>query len=182
MTAAPKFFTAEELWWMPTDQPWELWDGELRVVPGAGGEASNIAGIIGAMLLLFVRPRGLGLVTGADGTYILARDPDTVLISDAAFVRWDRLPDHVAPKGYCPVAPDLAVEVRSPSDRPKDIAAKLEHYRRARVPLVWWVDPARRTVAVYRDGQSIAELGEGDALDGGDVLPGLRLPVAEIFA
>ena len=182
MTAAPRFFTAEDLWQMPTDQPWELWDGELRVVPGAGGEASSIAGTIGTLVLLFVRPRGLGLVTAADGTYILARDPDTVLVPDAAFVRWDRLPNRTAPKGYSPVAPDLAVEVRSPLDRPKDIVAKLEHYRRARMPLVWWVDPACRTVAVYRDGQFIAALGEGDELDGGDVLPGLRFPVAEIFA
>ena len=78
--------------------------------------------------------------------------------------------------------PDLAVEVISPSDEPGDIARKKDLYRRAGVPLVWWVDPKRRMVAVYRDGELLAELGEGDELDGGDVLPGFRLPVAEIFA
>lgn len=182
MTATTQLYTAEDLWQMPTDQPWELWEGELKKVPGAGAEASSIAGTIFALLFPHVRTANLGMLTTADGTYILARDPDTVLVPDVAFVRWERLPGRTRPRGYAPVPPDLAIEVRSPSDRPKDIADKLEHYRRAGVPLVWWVDPARRTVAVYRDGQLAAELGEGDELDGGDVLPGLRLPVAEIFA
>ena len=183
MTAATtKLYTAEDLWRMPTDEPWELWEGELREVPGAGIEASNIAGVIFALLLPTVRAGNLGVLTTPDGTYILARDPDTVLVPDVAFVRWDRLPGGVRPKGFSPVPPDLAVEVRSPSDEPGEIAKKLEHYRRARVPLVWWVDPARRTVAVYHDGRLVAELGEGDEIDGGEVLPGLRFAVAEIFA
>ena len=78
--------------------------------------------------------------------------------------------------------PDLAVEMISPTDEPAEIAKKQELYRRAAVPLVWWVYPDRRTVGVYQHGQLVAELGEGDDLDGGDVLPGFRLPVAEIFA
>ena len=182
MTATTTRYTADDLWHMPGEEPWELWEGELRQVPGAGGRASGIAGDIFALIRPFVRASQLGMLTTADGTYILARDPDTVLVPDVAFVRWERLPERVRPEGYVPVAPDFVVEVRSPSDRPGEIAKKLELYRRAGVPLVWWVDPARRTVAVYRDGQLAAELGEGDELDGGDVLPGLRLAVAEIFA
>ncbi len=93
-----------------------------------------------------------------------------------------RLPADRSRQKYVPIRPDLAVEVISPSDGPGDIAAKMEHYRRAGVPLVWWVQPKTRTVTVYRDGQKAGELGEGDELDGGDVLPGFRLAVAEIFA
>ena len=78
--------------------------------------------------------------------------------------------------------PDLAIEVVSPSDTARDVAAKMERYRRANVPLVWWVYPDRRAVAVYQNGQLVTELGEGDELDGGNVLPGFRLPIAEIFA
>ena len=182
MTATTRLLTAEDLWDMESDEPWELWEGELREVPGAGGEASSLAHWIGVSISLFVRPRRLGMVTGADGTYILARDPDTVLVPDVAFVRWEHLPGGVRPQCYIPVPPDLVVEVRSPWDKPGDIAKKLALYGRAGVPLVWWVHPARRIVAVYRDGQLKAELGEGDELDGGDVLPGFRLPVAEIFA
>ena len=182
MATTTTLLTAEDLWRMPTDEPWELWEGELRKVPGAGGEASELAGEIFALVRPFVRAGKLGMLTTADGTYILSRAPETVVVPDVAFVRWDRLPGRTRPDRYIPVAPDLAVEVISPSDGPGDIAKKMARYARAGVPLVWWVHPKRRTVTVYRDGQRIAELGEGDELDGGDVLPGFRLPVAEIFA
>jgi Uma2 family endonuclease len=184
MAETTKLLTAEDLMRMPTDQPWELWDGVSQQIPGAGGLASWIAGTVGVAVRSFVSPRKLGLVTGADGTYTLARNPDTVVIPDCAFVRRDRLPGGVVPKGHAPVPPDLAIEVRSPWTEPStiDIGRKQEFYRRAGVPLVWWVHPKRRTVAVYRDGELAAELGEGDDLDGGNVLPGFRLPVAEIVA
>jgi Uma2 family endonuclease len=151
-------------------------------VPGAGGTASSLAQCIGVLISLFVRPRRLGMVTGADVAYVVLRDPDTVLIPDVGFVRWDRWPGRARPKKYIPVPPDLAGEVRSPSDKPGEIAKKLALYRRAGVPLVWWVGPARRTVAVDRDGQPAGVFGEDDELDGGDVLPGFRLSVADIFA
>ena len=78
--------------------------------------------------------------------------------------------------------PDLVVEVRSPYDRPGEIARKPALYQRAGVPLVWWVDPDRKTVSVHRLGQPAVEVGEGDELDGEEVIPGFRLPVTEIFA
>lgn len=182
MSATTKLYTADDLWQMPGDEPWELWEGELRKVPGAGGEASELASWIATLVLLFVRPRRLGMVTGAGGTYILLHDPQTVVVPDVGYVRLDRLPEGVRPKRYIPIPPDLAVEVRSPSDEPGEIARKVDLYRRAGVPLVWWVDPAHRAVTVHRHGQVVAELHEGDELDGEDVLPGFRLPVAEIFA
>jgi Uma2 family endonuclease len=176
-----KLFTAEELFWMPGDEPWELWEGALRKVPGSGALASSIAGGVGAEISLFVRPRGLGLVTAANGGYILARNPDTVLAPDVGFVRWDRLPGRVVPEEYCPVPPDLAVEVLTLWNVPGDIDDKTRHYRKAGVPLLWWVDPQLRTVTVYRHGVLAAELREGDVLDGDDVLPGFTLPVSQIF-
>lgn len=182
MSATTKRYTADDLWRMPGDEPWEIWEGELRKVPGAGGEASALASWIATLIILYVRPRRLGMVTGADGTYIILSDPDTVVVPDVGFVRQQRLPGGVRPERYIPIPPDLAVEVRSPSDRPGDIAKKLELYRRAGVPLVWWVDPRQRTVEVHRHGQLVAKLHEGDELDGEDVLPGFRLPVAEIFS
>jgi len=182
MATTTKLYTADDLWRMPTDEPWELWEGELRKVPGAGLEASEIAGDIYALIRPFVRSSKLGVLSTADGTYVLIRDPQTVVVPDVAFVRAARLPAPENRKRYAPMPPDLAVEVISPSDEPGNIARKKELYRRAGVPLVWWVDPDRRIVAVYRDGRLVAELGEGHDLDGGDVLPGFRLPIAEIFA
>lgn len=182
MGVTTRLYTATDLAKMPGDEPWELWEGELRKVPGAGGTASGLAHRIGVQVSIFVEPRDLGWVTGADGAYIVLDDPQTVVVPDLSFVRWERLPGRAIPDGYIPVPPDLAVEVMSPSDEPANIAKKRELYRRAGVALVWWVDPARRTVAVYRGGEFVAELGVGDILDGGDVLPGFRLPVADIFA
>jgi len=167
---------------MPGGDLWELWEGELREVPGAGGWASGIAVRIASRLTLFVEAEHAGWVTGADGAFVLARDPDTVVEPDVGFVRWDRLPDRAPPVKYIPVAPDLAVEVQSPSDEPGEMARKRELYRRAGVPLQWWVDPIRRTVAAYRDGEPVADLGDGVDLDGGGVLPGFRLPIATVFA
>jgi hypothetical protein len=65
-----RLYTSEELWEMPTDFPWELWEGVLRKVPGVGLLASGIAGRIGMHITLFERPRDLGVVTGADGAFI----------------------------------------------------------------------------------------------------------------
>jgi Uma2 family endonuclease len=182
MPATTKLSTADDLMRMPTDEPWELWEGVVQKVPGAGGEASSLVGWIVALVTQFVRSHRLGMVTGADGTYILMDDPQTIVVPGVAFVRRERLPGGTRPEGYVPVPPDLAVEVRSPSDEPGKMAKKLDLYRRAGVPLVWWVDPKRRTVAVYRTGESAGEVGEGDELDGADVLPGFRLPVSKSFA
>ena len=182
MATTVKLYTGEELAAMPGDEPWELWEVALRKVPGSGREASEIAGDIFALIRPFVRSEKLGMLTTADGAYYLTRNPDTVVVPDVAFVRWDRLPGLTRPKGYIPVPLDLAVEVVSPSDTQRDVTAKMELYRRAGVPLVWWVYPAPRTVIVFRAGHQVAELREGDELDGGEVLPGFRLTVAEIFA
>jgi Uma2 family endonuclease len=186
MTATTKLLTAEDLARIPSDEPWELWEGELVKVPGAGALASSVAAFVGWSISRFARANRLGRVTGADGAYVFARNPDTVIVPDAAFVRLERLPGGRLPIGYGPEPPDLAVEVVpapewAPPGHP-NIAAKLVRYRRAGVPLLWCAYLDRNLVAVYLKGKLVAELGEADELDGGDVLPGFRLPVAEIFA
>jgi Uma2 family endonuclease len=181
MVSTAKTYTADDLRRMPTDEPWELWEGALQKVPGAGQTASELAGVIFAFLLPFVRRRKLGVLTSSDGTYYLSHDPETLVVPDVAFVRWDRLPGRAKTDEYCPVPPDLAVEVVSPSDGPVDITRKQRLYDGAGVPLVWWVYPKRRSIQVVADGHLVAELGEDGELDGGDVLPGFRLRVADVF-
>jgi hypothetical protein len=144
-----RLYTTEELAAMPTDEPWELWEGELRKVPGAGSKASGLAHWIDCLISLFGVPRDFGLVTGADGSFVFRRD--------------------------------LAVEVESPSDGRSDGQEKVRRYGDAGVPLVWWAYPDRRCVEVYRRGTLVATLGEGDAVDGEDMLPGFMLPVSEFF-
>ncbi|MEA2526056.1 MAG: hypothetical protein QOF73_3283 [Thermomicrobiales bacterium] len=84
-------------------------------------------------------------------------------------------------EGYCPVPPDLAAEVSSPTDEERTIADTLAEYERARVPLVWWIEPRYRRVRVHRLGKPVEMLTEGDVLDGEDVIPGFRLVVSDIY-
>jgi len=107
--------------------------------------------------------------------------PETVVAPDVGFVCGNRFPDGVPDRGFSPVPPDLAVEVISPTDRKADIAAKQELYRRAGVPLVWWVDPEKMMVTVHRLGQKPEVLDVSGTLDGGDVLPGFELELRSIF-
>lgn len=181
MVLTTKLYPADDLWDMPGHEPWEIWDGELRKAPGAGDRATRTALAIGSDLLAYERQFGIGMATGSDGSFILSTDPDTVVVPDAAFVRWERLPDRHDRATYIRASPDLAVEVQSPTDEPKAMVEKRELYTRAGVALQWWVDPEKRTVTAYRLGHEPVVLTEEDTLDGGDVRPGLRIPIAQIF-
>jgi Uma2 family endonuclease len=158
----------------------ELWEGELIEVPPAGGESAGITFMLGGLLFTYARDRHLGYFTSAEGGFILSRDPTTVVAPDIGFVRADRLPDGL-PKSLIDGRPDLAIEVISSTDTRADIENKQQLYAQAGVPLVWWVDPEARTVAVHRLDQPLQVLGESDTLDGGEVLPGFQLEVRRIF-
>jgi Uma2 family endonuclease len=105
-----------------------------------------------------------------------------VRVPDAAFVRADRAPQGEARKSFPRLAPDLVVEVLSPSDRVSEVVAKLEMYQEAGVPLIWLVDPDKETITIIAAGQPTRVVKQGDTIDGGDVLPGFSVPVAEIFS
>lgn len=105
-----------------------------------------------------------------------------IVMPDIAFVRWDRLTLAGYPDGYIPFPPDLAVEVRSPSEERADVEEKIGFYREAATPLLWICEPKPRTVTIYRPGGEPVVVGEDGELDGEDVLPGFRLRLAEVFA
>jgi Uma2 family endonuclease len=126
-------------------------------------------------------PQPRGRVATADPGFTLARRPDTVRAPDIAYVSRDR---HSAPmpEGFPEFAPDLAVEVRSPSDGTGEVVAKVGDWLSAGAMLVWVVDPPRTSVVVYRADGSVTVLGSADALSGDDVLPGFSLPLSQLFA
>ncbi len=161
------------------NRPCELVDGTLVEKP-MGMNESVIAGLILTYLNHFVRPRKLGIVTGADGTLKLF--PGMVRIPDVAFISWDRLPGRKRPTVPIPlVAPDLAVEVLSESNTKPEIDRKLREYFRAGVSLVWVVDPKKRIAQVYTSARRSKRITEKQSLDGGSVLPGFVLPLRELF-
>jgi Uma2 family endonuclease len=186
--------TIDGLLALPDDSRWqyELVEGRLVRMPASGFEASRIAALLVAALITFVQPRGLGAVTGADGTYDLTQPEDrgeTGLVPDVAFVVAGRLPPRGSPAytKALPLAPDLVAEVVSPSQFRPEMADKARRYVQAGVRLMWLIWPKYQQVDVWRpDAQGAAQLAAtlalGDALDGLDVLPGFAYPLTDLFA
>jgi Uma2 family endonuclease len=158
----------------------ELLRGELVMMTPAGFEHGAIAGNLFLPLGNFVKERRLGIVMGTETGFQIAQDPDTVRAPDVGFVCADRVRG-VLPRGFFPGAPDLAVEVVSPSDRRAAVLAKVQDWLAAGCRAVWLVDPAERTVSIHDNRGQVRTLSVSDELTGGDVVPGFRLPVAEIF-
>jgi Uma2 family endonuclease len=159
----------------------ELVDGTLVEKP-TGYRESMIAGALIAFIRAFVIPRNLGIVTGESGMMKLFAG--LVRIPDVAFASWDRLPGGKVPSEPVPLlAPDLAVEILSPSNTPQEMSRKRREYFDAGVRLVWIIDLDDRTASVYTAAdQTPLVIGESQALEGGDVLPGFVLPLRDLFA
>lgn len=183
MATDVRTMTADELLAMPDDGiRRELVAGEIREMTPAGFQHGRIAGRLAGELHDHVRANRLGVIVTAEAAYRLAADPDTVRSPDLSFVRRERIEAVGDPTGFWPGPPDLAVEVISPSDRYSDVLEKVWDYVDAGTPLVIVVDPPARSVTVYRSRTDVAVLTEDDVLDGGDVVPGWRLPVRDVFA
>ena len=158
----------------------ELVEGALVEKP-MGLVESMLAGSILAVLRSFVLARNLGFVTAPDGMMRLS--PGTVRIPDVAYLSRARTPDGRIPEvAMSDFAPDLAVEVLSPSNTRAEMARKRAEYFAAGVRLVWEIDPRTRTVAVFTAREQSTTLDASMTLDGGDVLPGFALPLADLFA
>ncbi len=159
----------------------ELIDGELREKGGVSQRHGEIEVQLTIPLGTHVFANGLGRIYPSDTQFAIFRDPDVIVIPDLAFVRAERVPPEAERWQIAPFAPDLAVEVISPNDRYVEVMEKIERYGRAGVPLVWLVDPRRRVVEVHALGRQPVTLHESETLDGGDVLPGFVLAVADLF-
>jgi Uma2 family endonuclease len=173
--------TAEDLLHMNIqNKRTELVRGELVVREPPGHQHGYIAMRIGAALFAFVDAHRLGRVYAAETGFALRRDPDTVRAPDAAFVSSARAPA-ASSRGYFDGAPDLAVEVLSPDDRPGEILAKVGEWLDAGARLVWVIAPESGSARVYRADGTEAQLRDTDKLDGESVLPGFSQSVAALF-
>jgi Uma2 family endonuclease len=158
-----------------------LIEGELfRMVP-EGGRHGRLAVRFTVAIDAYVEAQRLGVLYGADTGSVLQRSPDTLLAPDLAFIQDGRAPEGEEEIGYPDVVPDFVVEILSPSNTSSMMAKKLKAYLATGVRLIWAIDPVHSTVVVHQGGGSPRVVGHDDVLDGGDVLPGLRLPIADIF-
>ncbi len=157
----------------------ELVDGVL-VEKGMGYDESKMAALLIIYLGNFILQHDVGDILGADGMMRLF--PGLVRIPDVAFVSCARSPSPDRKRGEIPdVVPDLVVEILSKSNTRKEMERKLDEYFEAGVRLVWYVDPEPSTVCVYTARHDFQTLTAEDHLDGGDVLPGFSLAIADWF-
>ena len=138
---------------------------------------------IGLRLATFVDTNQLGTAYAAETGFLLGRDPDTVRAPDAAFVTGRRLARvSLGPEGYFPGAPDLAIEVVSPSENRAAVARKVSDWLHAGSLVVIVVDPSRTECAVYRTDQPIERLTVADNLSVPELLPGWSVSLRDLFA
>lgn len=176
--ATTHHITDEELLDLPRDgNKYELVDGEIRVSP-AGLRHERVVARLFLRLARFVEEKGLGDVLGSNLLYVLPsgnrRGPDV------SFVAAGRIAQ-VADAAFPELAPDLAVEVLSPGDVSRHVLDKVGEYLQAGLRLVWVIDPAKRSAAVYRSLTDVRRLVETDTLDGEDVVPGFTCPLLDIL-
>jgi Uma2 family endonuclease len=181
MTLSTRLMTAEELWNLPDNQRHELVRGELRNMAPSGGEHVGVIGDLTVALGVYIKSKKLGRILGAEGGFLLSRNPDNVRAPDIAFISQKRLPSGKLPKGFISGAPDLAVEVVSPSDKAEDLEEKVQDWLGAGTKLVWVVNPRTQTVSVYENPSAAKILHIHESVDGGDILPGFKLSLREIF-
>ena len=175
--AAKPRMTEDEFMRLPDDgRKYELVDGEPKEVP-TGVQQDIIAGNLYAALRPVARGRGF-LTIGQAGFRMASRN---IRSPDVSFTRKERFPGGVPPEGFGDAAPDLCVEVISPSEEPAEIARKVREYFASGAEQVWHLFPENRTAKVFTAPTADVTLGPEDELDGGDLLPGFHSRVAELF-
>jgi Uma2 family endonuclease len=182
MALTGRRMTAEELWQLPDDGlRHELVDGELRTMAPSGGEHGHVTSNVHGSLFVHLQAQSVGRLFAAETGFLLARDPDLVRAPDVAFVRRERADAVGRVRSYWPGAPDLAVEVVSPNDRPAEVEDKIRTWLAHGTQMALAVYPDDRRVRVHRPDRAPHELSETDVLDGSEVVPGWTAPVRDFF-
>lgn len=178
--------TADELLLMPkfvdsNDYFYELIAGELRTMSPTGGTHGILCARLAVLLYQYVEANDLGVVFGAECGFKVETNPDTVIAPDVAFVRYEKMATVENMDKFLPFAPDLAIEVLSPSNTFSEIDEKIELFLAAGTQAIWIVNPRRRTVTIYQQQNAPRILTEGDALFDEDILPGFRYELTRLF-
>jgi Uma2 family endonuclease len=163
---------------------YEVVEGVLVRMAGSGNRATRLAARLTARLLDYVEGHGLGAVTAADGVYHFP-GAETGLLPDVGFYSVARFPLIIDDNKPIPFAPDLAVEIASPSQDADQLAAKARVYLRGGTRLVWVIWPQSAHIDVWHPEiltGPVATLRKTDKLDGEDIIPGFSYAIAALFA
>ena len=174
--------SAAQLYLMPNDgHRRELVKGVLFVMSPAGSEHGRIASRILTRLSTHVEANNLGETFAAETGFLIETNPDTVRARDAAFVSHEKLSTVDDTSAYLPLAPDLVVEVLSPSDSSSEVESKVEQWLNAGSLVVLVADPKNETIRVYRSKSEIQVLHLGEVFSSGEVLKDWKLSVDDVF-
>lgn len=174
--------TAEAFFQMPNPRDGsqqELVRGEITTMPPAGGMHGVICAKVNHKIGAYMDARPGGTLASNNTGVITRRNPDSVRGPDVAYWSKERLP--VVPVGFIDVAPDLVVEVLSPSNTSKEIREKIKEYFEKGVKMVWVVAPEDRTLTIYRVPDEGRLLHDSATVTGEDILPGFTCKVSELF-
>lgn len=186
MSIQERLYTADEFWELAlstsSDNIHELIYGEIREMNPPSIKHSLIAAEIVRLLGNYVKEHQLGFVLGADGGYTLSEN--NVRIPDASFISRSRMPADFDQRHI--FAPDLAVEVISPSESPRDVHDKTSLYLKAGTVVVWNIYPDEEVVEVWRlqsdETMQMQTLTRTDHLKGGEVLPNFSVSISNLFS
>ncbi|BCW96002.1 MAG: Uma2 family endonuclease [Fimbriimonadales bacterium] len=180
--ATRRGLTAEEFWEQYAGKPYELVRGEVKPRMPAGLVHGIVAMRLGRRLDTAAAQGGHGITVAAEtGFRLRTSGGESVRAPDVAFIRAERLPRPL-PKTFADLAPDLVVEISSPSDSYSELRDKVDEWLQAGVQVVWVVDPQRRVVEVFQPDQPLRVLREGDTLTAEPLLPGFTINISELFA
>jgi Uma2 family endonuclease len=182
MTIAEKLMTAEEFAKLPEGETkLELVRGRVVESMPTGGVHGDVVMELGARLRIWAKQGSHGHVASESG-FILALEPDTTRAPDLFFIKAQRVVEAGGiPEAFWKIAPDLEVEVVSPSETAQEIQEKVRDYLLAGTPLVWVIYPRTRTVVEHTPDGLARTRTETDTLENADVLPGFSCVVRELF-
>lgn len=175
-----RLITGEELLGMENLGPCELVKGRIVPMPPAAFDHGEIEVNIGTEIRAFVKANKIGRVSGGEAGIYTHRNPDTVRGADVLFISNERLKQRTS-AAFLEVAPDLVVEILSPSNTMSEMLQKIREYFAIGVRLIWVVDPVPQCVYAYRSLTDVRQFTAEEHLPGDDVLPSFSLPVAKIF-
>lgn len=160
------------------DYPMELVNGNIIVMSPSGYESDEVAAEVTRVIGNWVKPRRLGRVTGSSAGFDLPNSD--VRAPDVSFVLAERLPR--APRSFAELAPDLIVEVKSPSDSLKSLREKIQNFLSQGTKVGILINPENHRVEIYRSGEDVIVLGDGDILTIPDLLPGFEVAIVDLWS
>jgi Uma2 family endonuclease len=176
-----QLLTAEEFWLLrDADKRRALVRGEVVESMPPGGKHGAIASELNAQLRVWAKQGSRGYV-GVESGFILARNPDSVRAPDVSYVRADHIPATGIPEAFWELAPDLAVEVVSPSESAEEVRDKVREYLDAGTALVWVIYPRSREVIVHTPDGLAKTYNSNDRLTNIDLLPNFTCAVSSLF-